>query len=143
MIEIFDYCFGSSEYNIPEGIITQQALLYFTVMKVKDSFLVLARSTDKKRAKYFEETDSEFVNDINNFDMEYFNNKDFSDLSTYKKDLGKYFGIDIDDTDVDMEDRKRRNNTYRLIDLSLNRISIFIADGLFKFKINTFNRGAK
>lgn len=113
MIEIFDYCFGSSEYNIPEGIITKTALLYFTVMTVKDSFLILARSPDKKKAKYFEETDIEFVNNIKNFSIKYFESKDFSDLSTYKKDLGKYFGIDIVDTDIDLEDRKRRNNNAK------------------------------
>lgn len=113
MIEIFDYCFGSSEYNIPEGTITKTALIYFTVMSVKNSFLVLARSTDKRKAKYFEETDIEFVNNIDNFNIQYFDSKDFSDLSTYKKDLGKYFGIDIVDTDIDLEDRKRRNNNAK------------------------------
>lgn len=28
MIEIFDYCFGNSDYTVPEGVITDNADLY-------------------------------------------------------------------------------------------------------------------
>jgi DNA repair ATPase RecN len=43
IIEIFDYCFGSSDYTVPEGIITTRAEIYFTVLKFPALALVLAR----------------------------------------------------------------------------------------------------
>jgi len=30
LIEIFDFCFGSSEFTIPEGVITEYANIYFS-----------------------------------------------------------------------------------------------------------------
>lgn len=35
LIEIFDYCFGSSEYTVPEGVITEAASIYFVVLLSK------------------------------------------------------------------------------------------------------------
>ena len=34
LIEIFDYCFGSSEYTVPEGVITETASIYFVVFSI-------------------------------------------------------------------------------------------------------------
>jgi len=49
MIEIFDYCFGSSEFTVPAGIITDNAQLYFIVLSIKDTYLVSARIPSKQR----------------------------------------------------------------------------------------------
>ena len=49
MIEIFDYCMGSSEFNIPSGVITDNADIYFVILAVKDIFLTLARRENSKK----------------------------------------------------------------------------------------------
>jgi len=42
LIEIFDYCFGSSDYTIPDGIITQYADLYFCVIEIQGLNVAIA-----------------------------------------------------------------------------------------------------
>ncbi len=111
MIEIFDYCFGNSEYTVPEGVITEKAQLYFVVMKVADAYLVLGRKPNDNRAFIYLETDESVVNNIQLFTVDYF--KDFIPLTYFKKELSKSFGIDITDTDTDLEDRKLRNNNKK------------------------------
>jgi len=113
ILEIFDYCFGSSEFNIPDGIITDNSQLYFIVMGIKDSYLVLARGNNEKALIMSEENEQNFVNNIDNFSIEYFESKDKIPLRDFKKDLGKYFKIDIDDTDIDLEDKKYRKNNAK------------------------------
>ncbi len=108
ILEIFDYCFGSTEFNIPDGVITDNSQLYFIVISVKDTYLVLARANNEQKLIMSEEVDSTFVNDIDNFNLEYFENKDKIPIRDFRKDLGKYFKIDIDDTDTDLEDKKYR-----------------------------------
>jgi DNA repair ATPase RecN len=44
LIEIFDYCFGSSEFTVPEGVITKHGAVYFVVLRVADTNLILARN---------------------------------------------------------------------------------------------------
>lgn len=36
LIEIFDYCFGSSENTIPKGIITDSAAIYYVALSVNE-----------------------------------------------------------------------------------------------------------
>lgn len=50
IIEVFDYCFGNSDNTIPDGIITENAELYFVVIELNNSNLVLARR--QNRGKY-------------------------------------------------------------------------------------------
>ncbi len=106
MIEIFDYCFGNSENTVPEGVITERAKMYFVVMKVAEAYLVLGRKPQESEAFLNIETDESIVNDITRFSIEYF--KDFIPLADFKKELSRSFGIDITDTDTDLEDRKSR-----------------------------------
>ena len=49
IIEIFDYCMGSSEFNIPSGVITDNADIYFVILSIKEIFLVLARKENDKK----------------------------------------------------------------------------------------------
>tara|TARA_R110002050_G_scaffold24066_1_gene64154 strand:+ start:21753 stop:23771 length:2019 start_codon:yes stop_codon:yes gene_type:complete len=113
MLEIFDYCFGSSEFNIPDGVITDYSQLYFIVLCIKNSYLILARGNNEKALIMSEENDPSFVNNIDNFSIEYFKNKDKIPLKDFKKEVGRYFKIDIDDTDIDLEDKKYRKNNAK------------------------------
>ncbi|MPM70059.1 hypothetical protein SDC9_117010 [bioreactor metagenome] len=107
LIEIFDYCFGSSEFTVPEGVITDVAKLYFTILALGDSILILARKPYREGKKiYIKVEDGIKIENINSnyFEEDYFlNEKDF------KLELGHYFGIDIDDTDTDLQVRENRN----------------------------------
>lgn len=107
LIEIFDYCFGSSEFTVPEGVITDVAKLYFTILALGDSILILARKPYREGKKiYIKVEDGIKIENINSnyFEEDYFlNEKDF------KLELGHYFGIDIDDTDTDLQIRENRN----------------------------------
>lgn len=96
MIEIFDYCMGSSEFNIPSGVITDNAEIYFVVLSVKDVFLVLGRTEGSKKIFLKEEQEEPSIELLN---KEYFETKYFS--SDFNVNLGHYFGLDINDVDED------------------------------------------
>src|SRR5688572_20212166 len=61
MIEIFDYCFGSEDFTVPDGVITENSVIYFVVLKVKESNLILARRTGGRDAFVREESDDEIA----------------------------------------------------------------------------------
>jgi len=86
LIEIFDFCFGSSDFTVPEGIITKYAKIYFTVIRVDDCDLVLARQYDSKQAFIKAELDEEIVTDPRNFKFNYFNEAYFLPLADFKKE---------------------------------------------------------
>lgn len=96
MIEIFDYCMGSSEFNIPSGVITDNADIYFVILSVKDVFLVLARTEDRKKIFLKEE---QGLPNIELLNRDYFETKYY--ISDFNVALGHYFGLDINDVDED------------------------------------------
>lgn len=98
IIEIFDYCMGSSEFNIPSGVITDNADIYFVILSIKETFLVLARKENDKKIFLKEESN---LPDIKMLNKEYFDNKFFISNSDFKVNLGHYFGLDINDIDED------------------------------------------
>lgn len=111
LIEIFDYCFGNSEYTVPEGVITENANIYFIVLGIKETFLILARKPNEKRAFIKEVTEMPKLKELN---QEYFDSSYFIGLKEYKLELGRYFGIDIIDIDEDLSQRLfRRNNAKK------------------------------
>lgn len=95
MIELFDYCFGSSEFTIPSGIITDSADVYFMVLAVKDSFITIGRSPNW--SKQFLKSESELPN-IENLKKEYFDSYFSNDFNV---ELGHYLGLNINDIDED------------------------------------------
>ena len=108
MIEIFDYCFGSSEFTIPSGVITNKADIYFVVMSIGNSNLILARKEFDNHVFLKEES---FFDNVNSLSIDYFDKKYYVPLSDFKQLLGKFFGLDIKDTDEDEDDRKHRGRS--------------------------------
>ncbi len=102
LIEIFDYCMGSSEFTIPAGIITETADIYFIVWKFKSSYLILGRK-EKLNNVFIKEENEKF--NLKKIDSKYFDdNKDYFVLiKNFKKVLGGYFGLNINDVDDDKE----------------------------------------
>lgn len=102
IIEIFDFCFGNSENTIPDGIITDNAKLYFVVFEIKDTSLILARNQDSKSTYAFFRIDPNF-SEIETLNLDYFESDYYLPLKTFKEELGRYFGINISTTDEDNE----------------------------------------
>ncbi len=100
IIEIFDFCFGNSENTIPDGIITENATLYFVVFEINNTNVILARNQEEKSTYAFFRIDPNFP-DIDTLNLDYFQTDYYLPLKIFKEELGRYFGINISSTDED------------------------------------------
>jgi hypothetical protein len=123
MIEIFDYCFGNSDFTVPVGVITDNAKLYYIIIKAKDTYSILAREPEINKAFIKEETDEKSVN---NLSTDYFSADYFLTLGDFKIELGRYFGISVTDTDEDLEDRKYRRHQAKSPRPSVRNFTSFL-----------------
>lgn len=139
MIEIFDYCFGNSDYTVPEGVITDNANFYFIVISIKDFYLVLGRTPKNKKIFLKSETSLPKLGDFN---LEYFDTAHFLPKDDYLDTLGRYFGIDIDDTDVDLNDRNFRKYNAKAPRPSVRNFASYLLQhqGLIANKHSLFYR---
>ncbi|MEZ8147706.1 hypothetical protein [Enterovibrio norvegicus] len=100
LIEIFDYCFGCSEFNIPEGVITKNCQIYFVLMDIGETKLLLGRENKSKSAFIKEFRGDKFHGrDVN---LDDFDRSNFLSLDNFKSELNGYFGIDLTDVDLDI-----------------------------------------
>lgn len=104
LIEIFDYCFGSSENTIPKGVITTSAAIYYIAFSANKQDIVIARDPELSKKAFFRRTETFDSNDI---DSNYFSSSYFRPLDDFKKHLRGFF-LDIDDVDMSLEARKIR-----------------------------------
>jgi hypothetical protein len=105
IIEIFDYCFGSSDYTVPEGIITARADIYFTVLQFPSMALVLARRGDSDSCFIKEFPNSEGIEGLTSREANFFSKNYFMPLKDFKKELGRYFSVTLTDVDEDITRR--------------------------------------
>lgn len=103
LIEIFDYCFGSSDYTVPAGIITENAKLYFSVLHMRESILILAREPASNKAFLREEYDLERFSSLEWISVDYFAKQDFYSLQEFLRNLKRFFGITVTDVDEDLD----------------------------------------
>ncbi|ESE39543.1 DUF3732 domain-containing protein [Shewanella decolorationis] len=104
LIEIFDYCFGSSENTIPKGIITKNAAIYYVALAVNEQNIVIGRDPDIASKAFFRRVESFNTDDIT---RDYFNSSYFRPLAEFKKHLQGFF-LDMDDVDESLEARTIR-----------------------------------
>lgn len=104
LIEIFDYCFGSSENTIPKGVITDNAAIYYVALEINNQDIVIARRPDTHNKAFFRREDT-FISDA--IQSNYFENNYFRPLEEFKKHLRSFF-LDIDDVDESLEARANR-----------------------------------
>ena len=123
LIEIFDYCFGSSEYTVPEGVITETASIYFVVFSIKNSFLVLGRKPNDKHGFIKEVTT---LPQLEDFTIDYFESSDCLPLKDFNVELGRYFEIPITDTDEDLAQRAYRKNQAKKPRPSIRNFTSFM-----------------
>lgn len=104
LIEIFDYCFGSGEYTVPKGVITESAALYYVYLNVNGQDIVLGRLHDEKNKAFFRREDGYNPEKIN---RDYFVDSHFIAIDPYKKHVRGLF-LDIDDVDDSLVARANR-----------------------------------
>lgn len=105
LIEIFDYCFGSSDFTVPDGVITDNAAIYFITLQIEQSHLVIGRRANSGHVFLREDNSEELVANPNFITLSYFIQSDFWPLSDFKKELGRFLGLTITDTDESSEVR--------------------------------------
>ncbi len=124
MIEIFDYCFGNSEFTIPSGIITDNAELYFIILSIKDTFVVIGRHPLKTKKIFFKEETN--LPNIEAFNLGYFEEQFLITKKDFNVTLGHYFGLNIQDVDEDLDDRNYRYNNAKKGRPSIRNITPFM-----------------
>lgn len=122
LIEIFDYCFGSSENTIPKGIITKTASIYYVALSVNGQDMVVARKPEISSKGFFRRVDSFNSNDISD---EYFDNSYFRPLDEFLKHLRGFF-LDIDDVDESLFARENRYNKAKAPTPSIRSFASFM-----------------
>jgi len=98
IIELFDYCTGSTDNTIPSGVITENARLYFVVLYKNDTQLVIARKQAERTRKLFFKIEPQNL-EIDDLTSSYFGDEYFFDINTFKEELGHFFGIEISNMD--------------------------------------------
>lgn len=107
ILEIFDYCMGSSENNIPHGKITEHGTWFFTILSLKSKYLVIARNLIDDSRYISEESVAPNPKDI---DDSYFREEyQITDKKRFNPELGRYFNLTINDIEEDTEDREYRD----------------------------------
>jgi thiol-disulfide isomerase/thioredoxin len=122
LIEIFDYCFGSSENTIPKGVITASAAIYYVALLANEQDMVIARDPDIASKAFFRRVESFNSDDI---DRDYFNSRYFRPLDKFKKHLRDFF-LDIDDVDESLAARANRRFNAKAATPSIRSFSSFI-----------------
>ncbi len=117
IIEIFDYCTGNWENTVPEGVITENAQLYFAVLVSKDTQLVIGRNQGVSTTKAFYKIESEEL-DIDNLSMTYFGEEYFIPVNDFRVELGHFCGLNISETDeskesIDFRGQKKGRPSFR------------------------------
>jgi hypothetical protein len=107
LIEIFDYCLASSEYTIPVGKITENAAIYFTIFKKENGYLVVARKPKERKGFYQEVANDDLpVNEgVLEINSKWFKLGYFIAEHNYKKKLGLFFGLNVNDIETNNDDR--------------------------------------
>jgi len=106
IIEIFDYCFGSSENTIPKGVITDCAAIYFVELEINETIIIIARDPDRN-SKAFYKRGSEPILQGESISREYFDDSHFIPINSFKKRLRSDF-LDIDDVDESLLAKENR-----------------------------------
>lgn len=122
LIEIFDYCFGSSENTIPKGVITTSAAIYYVALSISEQDIVIARDPGIASKAFFRRVESFNSDDIV---RDYFNSSYFRPLDEFKKHLRGFF-LDIDDVDESLVARANRRFNAKAATPSIRSFSSFI-----------------
>lgn len=110
VINIFDYCMGATRNNVPHGIISNSAKLYFLVFCINDKYMVLAREA-KRNCQGFIKFEPSLI-PINSFNDEYFTQEYFIALDEYIREIGSVFGLTISDIDTTNQENQKKKKGH-------------------------------
>lgn len=122
LIEIFDYCFGSGEYTVPKGVITDCAAIYYVALSVNDQDMVIARDPNLNSKAFFRRVETFNPADIQRV---FFDDSYFMPLDKFKKHLRGFF-LDIDDVDESLAARANRKFNRKAATPSIRSFTSFI-----------------
>ena len=122
LIEIFDYCFGSGENTIPQGVITKTAAIYYVALSVNEQDMVIARDPELAGKAFFRRV--EFFNS-DEIERNYFSSSYFRPLDEFKKHLRGFF-LDIDDVDESLAAKANRRFNAKAATPSVRSFLSFI-----------------
>ncbi|WP_273802017.1 DUF3732 domain-containing protein [Proteus vulgaris] len=122
LIEIFDYCFGSSENTIPKGVITDSAEIYYVALSIEEQNIVIARNPELIKKAFFRRLE---IFNSDNIDKYFFSNNYFRPIDEYKKYLRSFF-LDIDDVDESLTARANRRYNAKSATPSIRSFSSFM-----------------
>ena len=126
ILDIFDYCLGSSTFTPPKhGVTAEYSSLYFTVINLERSSLLLARGKDLKKAFLKEDLDASFES-LEDIGEDVFEDSGFLSIDIFRKNLGRYFGLTLTTTEESSEVRSFRTNQTKLPSPSVRSFSSFI-----------------
>lgn len=108
IMEIFDYCMGSNEDTIAEGIIKQNANFYFVDITIKEQRFLIGRKNHS--AFYLLRINQEIPDNDKGV---YFAGKKSINSDDFKIQLGLLLGIDVENTKESDEDERRRGMVGR------------------------------
>ena len=103
ILEIFDYCMGSSEDTIPVGKITERAETFFIALQFHSYILVAARAKKSDRCFLLEVpgNDADELLKLIGQPKSFFDPKHYMPLAEFKKNLGRHFSITLENVDED------------------------------------------
>jgi len=122
LIEIFDYCFASSEDTIPKGVITDSAAIYYVYFQVGEQNMVIARRPDVNNKAFFRREEGYYPDEIQS---NYFDSNYFIEIKKYKKHLREFF-LDIDDVDESLFARENRRHKAKSATPSIRSFMSFM-----------------
>lgn len=122
LIEIFDYCFGSSEYTVPVGVITENADIYYVCLQVNEQHVTLGRLAKERNKAFYRSGDS---HNSDNITADYFSSSYFIRKELYLKHVRSLF-LDIEDVDESLEARSFRANNAKAATPSIRSFTSFM-----------------
>lgn len=126
LLEITDYCLLSPRSTIPHGKIMDFADLFVLVLQIDNEFLVIGRHSPRtgNLNKVYFNVDTSLneiydgtnlsENKIQGLEKSYFDNINLVSKEIIKKEIGRYFNFDVEDTTINSElSSKKGNASFR------------------------------
>lgn len=114
LLEIIDYCLGSSRATIPKGVITEFGYLYCIVFQIHKTSLILGRRSIQAdgRTKMFlkVEPNGKSVQEIN---LDFFDAAGFDQIRRILDQVGSFLGLTVTDMSEVSDGRKEGKPSVR------------------------------
>ncbi|WP_454495744.1 DUF3732 domain-containing protein [Bacillus toyonensis] len=114
LLEIIDYCFGSSSSTIPKGIITDFTYLYSLVLQIETTTILLGRKSIQHNGR-----NNMFITTINGdidphtLELSNYNEHYFIQRGRAIRELENFLGMNISDISEDVDRKKEGKPSIR------------------------------